>query len=247
MENRIYKLTPQEKIAVQNYIKNDDLRPDLKWLVNFILFMNTEAKDKSCYAHNAFFAKKMDKSERTIRRDLKTLKDIEYITIEIIRNGKYIVGRIIHISQSLIKKAINIAKKASQKVMTKKAHKKASGQPYGLSSIVSEDIKEKKDLLLRNKSQKEKVSKRSRPENYDEVFKLWSDKNLEGTARAFWRYNTKRAWADIRNWKRAAIGWARKAKDNLAAFKANKAKDKQTTTNYNSILPDLSYNNWDIL
>ena len=67
-----------------------------------------------------------------------------------------------------------------------------------------------------------------------EVLKLWVDKTLEGPARTFWNYNTKRTWADIHNWKHATIGWVLKAKDNLAAFKANKTKDKQATTDYES-------------
>ena len=111
------------------------------------------------------------------------------------------------------------------------------------------DTKEKKDLLYKyNKSKKEKNYKKSRPRNYDEVLKLWADKNLEGNAKAFWKYNTKRAWSDIHNWKRAATGWAKKAKDNLAAFKAKKTKHTEPySTDYESVLPDLSYNNWDML
>ena len=100
--------------------------------------------------------------------------------------------------------------------------------------------KEKKDLLHKyNKSTKEKVSKKSRPANYDELLKFWVGKNLEGSAKAFWKYNTKRAWSDIRNWKRAAVGWAKKAKDNLDVFKANKTENIQTTIDYKDILPKI--------
>ena len=106
----------------------------------------------------------------------------------------------------------------------------------------------KDDILLRNISQKEKVSKKSRPKNYDELLKFWVGKNLEESAKAFWRYNTKREWADIRNWKYAAKGWAKKAKDNLDVFKANKTKHTEPySTDYESILPELTYNNWDVL
>ena len=150
---------------------------------------------------------------------------------------------------NFLEKAIKFAKEAAQKAKAKKAHSKANVQPYGLSSIVSIDIKEKKDLIYKYiKSTKEKVSKKSRPKNYDELLKFWVGKNLEESAKAFWRYNTKREWADIRNWKRAAKGWAKKAKDNLAAFKANKTKHTEPySTDYESILPELSYNNWDVL
>ena len=250
MENNVCKLTSEEKIAVQNYIKHIDISPDLKVLVYRILFLNTEAKDKCCYARNAYFAKDLGKSERTVRRDLKYLKDIDFISTTIIRKGKYIVSRFIHIAQSLVEKAIKFAKETAQKAKAKKAHSKANVQPYGLSSIVSIDIKEKKDLIYKYiKSTKEKVSKKSRPKNYDELLKFWVDKNLEGSARAFWKYNTKRAWSDIRNWKRAAKGWAKKAKDNIAAFKVNKTKHTEPyTTDYKNVLPDLSYNSWgDIL
>lgn len=247
MENNVCELTLEEKIAVQNYVKHTDISPDVKLLVYRILFLNTEAKDKCCYARNGYFAKDLGKSERTVRRHLKYLKDIDFISTTIIRKGKYIVSRVIHIAQSLVEKAIKFAKKTAQKAKAKKAHSKANGHQYGLSSEVSKD-KEKDDILLRNISQKERISRKSRPANYDELLKFWTDKKLEGTARTFWRYNTKRAWADIRNWKRAAIGWAKKAKDNLAAFKANKTKHtEQSYSVYNEILPELSYNSWDML
>ena len=248
MENNVCKLTLKEKIAVQNYVKHIDISPDLKVLLYRILFLNTDAKDKCCYARNGYFAKDLGKSERTVRRHLKYLKDIDFITTTIVRKGKYIVSRVIHIAQSLVEKAIKFAKKTAQKAKAKKAHSKANGHQCGLSSKISEDI-EKKDLLYKyNKSKKEKVSRNSRPQNYGEVLKFWVDKNLEGTARAFWKYNTKRAWSNIHNWKRAAIGWAKKAKDNLAAFKANKTKHTEPYyNNYNGILPDLSYNSWDML
>ena len=99
---------------------------------------------------------------------------------------------------------------------------------------------DKKDLLYKyNKSKKEKVSYESSPKNYDEVSKLWADKKLEGTAKTFWNYNAKRTWANIRNWERAAVGWAKKAKDNLDVFKANKTEDIQTTIDYKDILPKI--------
>ena len=249
MENNVCKLTPEEKIAVQNYIKHIDISPDLKLLVNRILFLITEARDKCCYARNAYFAKDLGKSERTVRRGLHYLQGIDFISSTIIRKGKYIVGRVIHITQSLVEKAIKFAKETAQKAKAKKAHSKANGQPYDLASIVSIDIKEKKDLIYKYiKSTKEKVSKKSRPANYDELLKFWVDKNLECSARAFWKYNTKRVWADIRNWKRAALGWAKKAKDNLAAFKANKTKHLEAyATVYDEILPEVAYNSWDML
>ncbi len=59
---------------------------------------------------------------------------------------------------------------------------------------------------------------------------------------------TKKVWTDICNWKCTDIGWAKKAKENLAAFKVNKTKHtKPYATDYESVLPDLSYNSWDIL
>jgi len=239
-------LNAVDPLAIKNYLKQDDiLNPEIKPMIYRIVFLSTEAKDKVCYAHNAYFAKEFGKSERTIRRWIKILQDLGYITIKIVRKGKYIIGRTIQIAQSLLEKTVNFLKNKAKKSEAEKSYSKANGQPYGLSSRISKDIKRKDILYKYNISTRE--NKNQRPKNYDKVLEFWTDKNLEGTARAFWKYNTKRAWANIRNWKQAAIGWARKAKDNLAAFKANKTKHKQTTTDYENILNYVSYNTWDML
>ena len=117
--------------------------------------------------------------------------------------------------------------------------------------MVNSYIPKQKDIVLLNFTPaKGHEQKGYRPAIVisNEVLEFWSDKKLEGPARTFWRYNTKRAWSDIHNWKRAAIGWSKKAKDNMATFKANKTKHtKPYTMDYESVLPDLSYNSWDIL
>lgn len=251
------KIMEINKTEIINYIKQDiHLNPELKPMVYRILFLSTEAKDKSCYAHNAYFAKEFGKSERTIRRWLKILKDLGYITVKIIRQGKYIIDRTIQVSQSFFTKIANSLKNKAKNTNVEKPHNKAydhqCDHQYGLSSRESEynkNIKEKKDLLYKyNKSKKEKVFNNKRPQSYNEVFQFWLNKNFKGNGRDFWEYNTKRAWVDIRNWKRAAIGWAKKAKDDLTAFKANKTKHIEPyPTYYESVLPDLQYNNWDIL
>ena len=188
-------------------------------------------------------------------------------------DGKRVVRRLISISAEVLKRAVKIVSSKLTLRDFKAICKRIKNDTIHFHSTDSKDIfssdnvafcqinvaynnynnildtKEKKDLLLRNKSKKEKVSKNARPKNYDEVLKLWADKNLEGTARDFWKYNTKRGWANIHNWKHAAIGWAKKAKDNIAAFKVNKTKHTEPyTTDYKNVLPDLSYNSWgDIL
>ena len=143
-----------------------------------------------------------------------------------------------------------------------KIHKKAREAENGSAKpndpgneLVSNKVNTNNKNIHNNKvntnnkiSAKDKILKKSKPGNYDELLNFWADKNLEGTAKTFWRYNTKRAWSNIRNWKHAAIGWAQKAKDNLATFKANKTKHtKPYATVYDEILPELSYNSWDML
>ena len=187
-------------------------------------------------------------------------------------DGKRVVKRLISISAEVLKCAVKIASNKLTLRDFKAICKRIKNDTTNFYSIALNDMfssdnvafcqinvaynsynyldtKEKKDLLYKyNKSKKEKNYKKSRPRNYDEVLKLWADKNLEGNAKAFWKYNTKRAWSDIHNWKRAATGWAKKAKDNLAAFKAKKTKHTEPySTDYESVLPDLSYNNWDML
>ncbi len=274
--------TPEQRAALLKMVRDDDsLYDGARDLIVQAEFLSRNSKNV-CFASNAYFAKYLNKSVRTVSRYISQLVKAGYLCINLIWKDGRVDKRIIALNIAKLKEHIVNKVKTAAEILNRNVktttreffrlvnngfssentcnsernNSSASQKPHSNANVYTYDVdkgfkvsdtKEKDDLLLRNKSQKEKVLKRSRPENYDEVLKLWTDKNLEGTARAFWRYNTKRAWADIRNWKRAAIGWVRKAKDNLAAFKANKTKNKQTTTNYNSILPDLSYNNWDIL
>ena len=184
--------------------------------------------------------------------------------MHLVYNGKRVIKRLIYISAEVLKNTAKIAsnkltvrdfKVICKRIKNDTTHFHSSDNIIVCQSNVAYnninilDTKEKKDLLYKyNKSKKEKVSKNARPKNYNEVLRLWADKKLEGCAKAFWRYNTKRAWADIRNWKCAAIGWAKKTKNNLAAFKANKTKHTEPyTTDYGSVLPDVSYNSWDLI
>lgn len=246
------ELTDEQRAALSNYIKSDiNLHRDLKLFFNRIIFLSLDAEAKECCAGNEYFAQAFKKDPRTIRRWLKKLQDLKYITIELTRSGKMVIRRTIQIAQELLVKIVNIV---ARKASSKKPHSNAkcpANVLYNIYNNILIDNKEKKDILYKyNISKKEKISNKpnkSKPTNYTELLKFWNTKNLESNARAFWKYNTKREWADIRNWKRAAIGWDKKALYNFAAFRANKTKDKQTTLDYLDILPDLSYNSWNTL
>ena len=235
-------LNTTEVLAIKNYAKEDKrLSNNLRMIIGRIIYLINLSPDKDCYAHNSYFAKQFKKSERTIQLWLKTLKDLGYLTIKYTWKGTKIANRFISISTEFLAKIANRMYKKTEEVKNDDPKANCVGN-CAVNKKLNLDTEEKKDLLYKyNKSEKEKKNDKSRPKDYNEVLKLWSDKNLEGIAKAFWRYNTQRVWADIRNWKHAAIGWARKEKYNLAAFKANKSKDKQKITDYKNILPDLSF------
>ena len=252
--------TPEERAALVKMVYEDDSIYDAAR----DLFAQTEflsRNSKTCFASNAYFAKYLNKSIRSVSRYISQLVKAGYLYINLIWKDGRVDKRIIALNISKLKeRVVNKVKTATEifnrnvKTTTREFFRFMnngckSGNVYTCGVEKGFKDKDKKDLLYKyNKSKKEKVSRNSRPADYDELLKFWVDKNLEGTARAFWKYNTKRAWADIRNWKRAARGWAKNAKDNLAAFKANKTKHtEQSYSVYEDVLPDLSYNSWDIL
>ena len=255
--------TPEERAALVKMVYEDDSIYDAAR----DLFAQTEflsRYSKTCFASNAYFAKYLNKSIRSVSRYISQLVKAGYLYINLIWKDGRVDKRIIALNISKLKeRVVNKVKTAAEifnrnvKTTTREFFRFMNngfrmGNVYtcGVEKGFKYRYKEKKDLLYKyNKSKKEKVSKNARPKNYDEVLKLWADKNLEGPARDFWKYNTKRGWANIHNWKHAAIGWAKKAKDNIAAFKVNKTKHTEPyTTDYKNVLPDLSYNSWgDIL
>ena len=264
------KITQEEKNQVIEWVNNSDLFSERqKYFFRRVAYL-TNNIENTCTAGNTYFENNFGRSARTIERWLKDFIGCRCLNVHLVYDGKRVVKRLITISTEVLKNAAKFVstkltlkdfKEICKRIKNDATHfhfsskndtifpcdKEAICQPnVAYNNII--DI-EKDDLLYKyNKSQKKKVSRNSRPADYDELLKFWVDKNLEGTARAFWKYNTKRAWADIRNWKNAARGWAKKAKYNLAAFKANKTKHTEPYyNNYNGILPDLSYNSWDML
>jgi len=241
-------LNSAEVLTAKGIAKQDEkLNYNLRMLLGQIIYTNN-LRGAGCYTHNAHFAKFFNRSERTIKRWLKILKDLGYISIKYVWEGTKIVNRLISISAEFLAKILD------------KIHKKAREAENGVgkpnvpgNGLVSNKVNTNNKNIhnnkvnTNNKISADKIFKKSKPGNYDELLNFWADKKLESSPKDFWNYNAKREWAGIRNWKRAARGWARKAKDNLAAFKANKTKDKQTTLDYLDILPELSYNSWDIL
>ena len=251
--------TPEERAALVKMVYEDDSIYDAAR----DLFAQTEflsRNSKTCFASNAYFAKYLNKSIRSVSRYISQLVKAGYLYINLIWKDGRVDKRIIALNISKLKeRVVNKVKTAAEifnrnvKTTTREFFRfmnngLKSGNVYTCGEEKGFKDKEKKDLLYKyNKSKKEKVSKNSRPKNYDEVLRLWANKKLEGSPKAFWNYNTKRGWADIHNWEHAARSWAKKAKDNLDVFKANKTEDIQTTIDYKDILPDLSYNSWDIL
>ena len=268
----ITTITKTDKEKVIEWVNNSDHFSEAQKAFFRRIAYLTNNSENTCTAGNGYFEANFGRCARTIQRWLKTFIDCKCLVVHLVYDGKRVVKRLITISAEVLKNAVKIASnkltlrdfKAICNCIKNDAtnfYSNDSKDMFSSSNITIcltnvaynsynyiLDTKEKKDLLRSNKSKKEKVSKNARPKNYDEVLKLWADKNLEGTARDFWKYNTKREWTDIRNWKRAAIGWAKKAKDNIAAFKANKTKHTEPyTTDYKNVLPDLSYNSWNML
>ena len=227
-------LTAEQRSALSNYINSDiNLHKELKLFFKRIVFLSLDADAKECCAGNEYFAKAFKKDPRTIRRWLKKLQDLKYITVELTRSGKMVIRRTIQIAQELLARIVKVA---VQKVKPKKPHSKAmcpASVLYNIYNNIIQDTKKKKI------SKKEKVINKSKPKNYNELLKFWNDKNLQGNPRAFWLYNTKRAWTDIRSWKNAARGWDKKEQYNLALFKANKTKDQQPSTYAEELLPEM--------
>ena len=238
------KLNTAEILTAKGIAKQDErLNYNLRMLLGQIIYTNN-LRGAGCYTHNAHFAKNFNKSESTIKRWLKILKDLGYITIKYVWEGTKIVNRFISISAEFLAKILD------------KIHKKAREAENGFAKpndpgneLVSNKVITNNKVNTNNKiSAKDKILKKSKPGNYDELLNFWANKKLEGSPKDFWNYNAKREWTDIRNWKRAAKGWAKKAKENIAAFKANKTKHTEAyATVYEDILPDLSYNSWDML
>ena len=246
--------TPEERAALVKMVYEDDSIYDAaRDLFAQTAFLSRNSK--TCFASNAYFAKYLNKSIRSVSRYISQLVKAGYLYINLIWKDGRVDKRIIALNISKLKeRVVNKVKTAAEifnrnvKTTTREFFRFMNnslkmGNVYTCGVEKCFKDKEKKDLLYKynksKKSKKEKASRNSRPQNYDEVLKLWANKNLEGSPKAFWNYNTKRAWADIRNWKRAAKGWAKKAKDNLDVFKANKTENIQTTIDYKDILPKI--------
>jgi len=265
-------ITTTDKEKVIEWVNNSDQFSEAQKAFFRRIAYLTNNSENACTAGNSYFEANFSRCARTIQRWLKAFIDCKCLVVHLVYDGKRVVRRLISISAEVLKSAANFASNKLTLRDFKVICKRIKNDTTNFYSIASNDMfssdntticqsnvacnnynyldtKEKKDLLYKyNKSKKEKISKNSRPKNYEEVLKLWTDKNLKDCAKAFWKYNTKREWTGIRNWKHAARGWAKKAKNNLAAFKANKTKHTEPYSNdYESILPDLSYNSWDIL
>ncbi len=253
--------TPKERAALVKMVYEDDSIYDgARDAFKQVEYLSRNDK-KICWASNAYLANHLKKSIRSVSRYISQLVKAGYLYINLIWKDGRVDKRIIALNISKLKeRVVNKVKTAAEifnrnvKTTTREFFRFMNngcknGNVYTCGVEKSFKDKEKDDLLYKyNKSQKEKVANKSKPKNYDEVLKLWADNNLEGTAKAFWKYNTKRAWSNIRNWKHAAIGWAKKAKHNLDTFKANKTKHTEPySNNYESVLPDLSYNSWNML
>lgn len=265
-------MTKTDKEKVIEWVNNSDHFSEAQKAFFRRIAYLTNNSENACTAGNSYFEANFSRCARTIQRWLKAFIDCKCLIVRLVYDGKRVVKRLISISAEVLKCAAKIASNKLTLRDFKAICRRINNNTILSHSNDSKDIfsssniticqtnvacnnynnilgtKEKKDLLYKyNKSKKEKVSKNAKPKNYDEVLEFWSDKKLEGNAVTFWRYNTKRAWSDIHNWKRAAIGWAKKAKHNLIAFKPDKTKHTEPyTTDYENVLPDLSYNSWDI-
>lgn len=249
----------QRADLVQMVYEDDAIYDGARYALKQVEFLSRNEKG-ICWASNAYLAKYLNKSVRSVSRYISQLVKAGYLCINFIwKNGRVdkriLTLNIAKLKDRIVKKVKTAAEIFNRNVKTTTReffrfmnNGLKMGNVYTCGVEKRFKYRYKDDILLRNISQKEKISRKSRPANYDELLKFWTDKNLEGSPEAFWNYNTKRAWVDIHNWKRAAKGWAKKAKENIAAFKANKTKHTEAyATVYDEILPELSYNSWDML
>lgn len=101
-------LNTAEVLTAKNIAKKDErLNYNLRMLFGMIIYLINRPEKEDCYAHNSYFAKQFNRSERTIQLWLKTLKDLGYITIKYTWKGTKIVNRFISISAELIAKVLD--------------------------------------------------------------------------------------------------------------------------------------------
>ena len=173
----------------------------------------TKNIENTCIAGNTYFENKVGRCARTIERWLKAFIDCGCLNVHLVYDGKRVAKRLITISTEVLK---NTAKFVSTKLTLKDfkeickrikndaTHFHFSSKNDAVFSCDKEAFCQsnvgynyilgiyKDDILLRNISQKEKVSKKSRPKNYDELLKFWVGKNLEESAKAdIWRKNKR--------------------------------------------------------
>lgn len=99
------KLNTAEVLTAKNIAKQDErLNYNLIMLFGRIIYLINRPEKEDCYAHNSYFAKQFNRSERTIQLWLKTLKEFGYITVKYRWQGTKIVKRIIDIPAELIAK-----------------------------------------------------------------------------------------------------------------------------------------------
>lgn len=101
-------LNTAEVLTAKNIAKKDErLNYNLRMLFGMIIYLINRPEKEDCYAHNSYFAKQFNRSERTIQLWLKTLKDLGYITLKYTWKGTKIVKRIIDIPAELIAKVLD--------------------------------------------------------------------------------------------------------------------------------------------
>ena len=175
-------LNTAEVLTAKNIAKKDErLNYNLRLLLGQIIYTNS-LEAGCCYTRNSHFAKNFNKSERTIKRWLKILKDLGYISIQYVWKGTKIVNRFIGISAEFLAKVLD------------KIHKKTGGAKNGVgkpnvpgngpvSNSTTYNI-----VYTNNKiSAKDKILKKSKPENYDELLNFWANKKLDGSPKDFWQ------------------------------------------------------------
>lgn len=121
-------LNTAEVLTAKNIAKKDErLNYNLRLLLGQIIYTNS-LEAGCCYTRNSHFAKNFNKSERTIKRWLKILKDLGYISIQYVWKGTKIVNRFIGISAEFLAKVLD------------KIHKKTGGLKMALESQMSPEM-----------------------------------------------------------------------------------------------------------
>ncbi|MGN0730795.1 MAG: helix-turn-helix domain-containing protein [Treponema sp.] len=159
-------LNAEEIFAAKSIAKQDErLNYNLRMLLGQIIY-TINLRGSGCYTHNSHFAKNFNRSERTIKRWLKILKDLGYISVQYIWEGTKIVNRFIGISAELFDKISDEIHKKTDKAENSVAKPNVPGNGPVINKVLPrEDISSNEDIYTRVRAKKVNGDNLSEAEN----------------------------------------------------------------------------------